>query len=161
MEKITWKPGVQFKVEAQVAADTIRRLQRSLGTETVTAKDLLDASRDENAPLHSCFEWDNSIAAEQYRIEQARKIIGGITIQYINDDKPSTPMRLFINVEPQAPKRQGAFASLDIVLKNPTYREQALNNALIELRSFQRKYAAYEELTDVFSAIDSFGDTIK
>lgn len=161
MEKIKWKAGSQFKVEAQVAADTIRELQKTLGKDTITAQELLDDSRDENAPLHSCFEWDDTIAAEKYRLWQARHIIHSLEVVIAKENMPTTSTRLFVNVVPQAPKRQGEFTTIDIALKNKTYREQILSNALIELRSFRRKYAAYEELTGVFNAIDSFGDTLK
>lgn len=161
MEKITWKAGSQFKVEAQVAADTIRDLQRTLGRETITAKELLDDARDVNAPLHCCFEWDDSIAAEKYREWQARHLINSIEVVIIKENLPPTKTRLFVNIKPVGSREQGNFAPIDIVLKNKTYREQVLSNALIELRSFQRKYAAYEELAGVFNAIDSFGDTLK
>ena len=161
MENAKWKAGAQFNVKAQVAADTIRRLQRSLGTETVTAKDLLDASRDDNAPLHSCFEWDDSIAAEQYRLWQARHLINSLEIEVTVENKTPITTRLFVNVKPIGTREPGSFTQINAILKNPNLREIALNNALIELRSFQRKYAAYEELTGVFNAIDSFGDTIK
>lgn len=159
MEKVKWKVGTQFKVDAQVACDTISKLQNALGKETITAKDLLDASRDENAPLHNCFEWDDSIAAEQYRIWQARSIINSIEIVITKSEKPVT-VRRYINVNSTGSRKQGDFAPVETVLKNPILREQILSNALIELRAFQRKYNAYEELTGVFSAIASFAGNV-
>jgi hypothetical protein len=38
----------------------------------LTAAETLEAARDPNSPIHSCFQWDDSLAAEQYRLEQAR-----------------------------------------------------------------------------------------
>lgn len=161
MEKYTWKSGAQFPVAAQVAAQTIRDLQRTLGKESITARELLDASRSADAPLHSCFEWDDSVAAEKFRIEQARHIIGGIEVTIIKDDKPSTTTRLFVNVQPVTPKHKGEFVAIDAAISNPTYRQQILRNALLELRSFQNKYRSYEELTGVSKAIDAFADSLK
>lgn len=163
MEKFSWKAGVQFPVEAEVAADTIRDLQKTLGKDSITAKELLDASRDDEAPLHSCFEWDDNIAAEQYRVYQARHIINGIEIEYVKDNTPTelARSRYFINVVKVAPKVQGQFATIDTVFSNADYRKQVLNNALTELRSFQRKYNVYNELASVFKSIDDFADTLK
>lgn len=161
MEKIFWKNGVQYKVEAIVAAETIRNLQNKLGKDTITAKDLLDASRDENAPLHSCFEWDDGIAAEKYREWQARHIINSIVIQNVSDDTSLPPTRLFVNVvKSGSPKVKGQYASITVAFANETYHKQVLANALIELQNFRRKYQVYSELSGVFSAIDSFSDSL-
>ena len=41
----------------------------------LTAEGVLDAARDEAHPLHGEFEWDDSVAAEQHRLSQARKLL--------------------------------------------------------------------------------------
>lgn len=160
-EKYSWKPGTQFSVDAKVAADTIRALQMKLGKDSITAQELLDNSRDPDSPLHSCFEWDDSVAAEKYRRWQAAHVINSITVTIKEDTMEPITTRLFINVQPVAPKKQGEFVGVNVVFNNPDYRNQVLSNALIELRNFQRKYQAYEELRGVFKAIDSFVDTVK
>lgn len=162
-EKFSWKAGTQFPVDAEVAANTIRNLQRTLGKDTITAKELLDESRAVDAPLHSCFEWDDTVAAEKYRLEQSRKLIGSIEITYVKNDTPEhlARTRYFFNTVKNAPQKQGAFATIDVVLKNPDYRKQVLSNALIELRNFQRKYNNIQELSGVNKAIDAFADAIQ
>lgn len=160
LEKFEWKAGVQFPVKAETAAKTIRDLQKTLGKDSVTAKELLDDSRDENAPLHPCFEWNDSVAAEKYRVNQAHDIIRGIEV-IIEDSETPTVTRLFVNTQPVSPKKQGEYVSIDVVLNNSNYRAQVLSNALIELRAFQRKYAVYKELLGVFKAIDAFGDALQ
>ena len=65
--KVMWKDGCRYSVPAQFAYDTIHDLYQQGKT---TAKDLVDASRPEEAPLHKLFEWNDSIAAEKYREEQ-------------------------------------------------------------------------------------------
>ena len=160
-ENFSWKAGTQFPVEAKVAADTIRSLQKTLGKDAITAKELLDDSRAENAPLHSCFEWDNDIAAENYRLYQSRKIINSIVVEIVKDDKPPIATRLFVNVQPVAPKKQGEFVAFDVALGNKDYRQRVLDNALIEIRAFQRKYSSYSELASVFKSIDDFADALE
>ena len=161
MESYSWKSGVQFPVKAQVAADTIKKLQAAIGRDDITAKELLDASRDENAPLHSCFEWDDSIAAEHFRVYQARKLIGSIEIVIQRDESETISTRAFVNVKPQTPTQQGQFVGITFAMENPDYRQQVLKNALNELESFQRKYSVYSELTTVFKAINDFADSLK
>jgi hypothetical protein len=43
--------------------------------QTCTPAMLLDSARDEKSPLHRFFEWDDSRAAEKYRIAQATQMI--------------------------------------------------------------------------------------
>lgn len=162
-EEFVWKAGVQFPVSAECAANVIRDLQRSLDKDTITAKELLDASRDEDAPLHKCFEWDDNIAAEKYRVYQARHIINSVEIRYVDVETPPhlSRSRYFINVVPVTPKTQGQFATIDIAFSNDNYRNAVLKDALRELRAFQIKYSRYQELSDIFKAIDAFGDSLK
>ena len=67
-----WKEGIGFYkgISAQKVAEEIA----SIG-ESATPQQIVDRARDENSELHKCFEWDDSIAAENWRKQQAR-IIG-------------------------------------------------------------------------------------
>lgn len=158
MKQFSWATGAQFPVSAELAANTIDNLQLKLGKDSVSANELLDASRNVDAPLHCCFEWDDSIAAESFRVSQARSIINSIKVTIIKDDEPAPPVRYFLNVKPVAPKIQGAFVNVDNVFANPNYRRQVLKNALAELQNFQRKYSNYQELSGVFDAINTFAN---
>ena len=160
VEKV-WKAGTQIPVKAEVACAAIVDLQKRLGKDSVTARELLDASRDENAPLHNCFEWDDSVAAEKYRLTQARHIISSVEIIIRRESDQPIVTRAFLNVKPPLPKVEGCFVSSDVVMTTPAYLNQVLKNALSELRAFQKKYQAYQELTGVFKAIDAFEDSLK
>lgn len=158
METYSWKAGVMFPVKAEVAADTIKNLQASLGKESITAKELLDASRDENAPLHDCFEWDDSVAAEKFRQEQARRLINGIETVIIAKEPIRT--KLFVNIRPVKPAQEGGYVTIHQAMVVDDWKRQVLENALKELLSFKKKYAIYSELTGVFAAINDFKDTL-
>ena len=159
-ENFSWKAGTSFPVKAETAAKTIRDLQKTLGKDSVTAKELLDDSRDANAPLHPCFEWNNDIAAEKYRLSQASYLIRSLEVRYIGDTTPRT-VRAYLSVTPSPSRQQGKFVGIDVILSKENYRKQVLSNALIELRAFQRKYSTQEELLGVFKAIDAFADTLQ
>lgn len=47
----------------------------------ITAAEVLDAARPEDSPIHACFDWDNSAAAELWRLEQARDLIRRVRIE--------------------------------------------------------------------------------
>jgi hypothetical protein len=58
--------------------EEIRDLENKKGQITPVA--VLDAARDESSSLHAFFQWDDSVAAEKYRIDQARTLIVRVQI---------------------------------------------------------------------------------
>lgn len=137
-----WKvPGI-MPVDAQTAGNELQRIYERDGViepETVVAE-----SRTPSAPLHSCFEWDDEKAAHKYRITQAQNIIRAIVVV---DEAKQPETRAFVNV-------QREYHPVSVVVRNPEKREILLQNALNELRWFERKYNTLQELSNVFAAIE-------
>ena len=63
-----WKIPVA-PVSAQTAGEELERLYRKHGK--LDPADVVEESRDASAPLHGCFEWNDAIAAEKYRVHHA------------------------------------------------------------------------------------------
>ena len=49
----------------------------------ITAHAVLDAARPASSPIHDCFDWDDSEAAEKWRLEQARELIRRVKIELV------------------------------------------------------------------------------
>lgn len=137
------KPGSHIKADAQVAGEMCERLASE---NRLTAKVLVDENRPVDAPLHDEFEWDDAIAAEAYREEQARHIIQCI----IKVEEDVAPVRAFFNIEKASPE----YKHIDVILKTEDDTTKLLKTAFGELRAFQKKYARLQQLTPVFKAID-------
>lgn len=60
--------------------DTLQEIYREHGR--LTAHIVLDEARDPAHPLHGRFTWDDSVAAERYRLSQARDLIRTVKIVY-------------------------------------------------------------------------------
>ena len=54
-----WDKGSRFSVSAQVAGEVCEELEKK---GELTAKNLVDVSRPEDAPLHKCFNWNDEEA---------------------------------------------------------------------------------------------------
>lgn len=61
----------------------------------LTPELVLDVARAEDHPLHSRFEWDDSVAAEKYRRDQAHELIQSVRISYAQPDGRRTEIRAF------------------------------------------------------------------
>ena len=147
-----WK--IPMSVDAQSAGEELARIENKNGA--LTPESVLEESRAENAVLHDCFEWDDSIAAEKYRVNQARFIIRNIvTVGTISKDNTpkNVQFRAFVNVSDNS---AGKFISIKTAMSNEDYKAQVLRNAAMELKAFKTKYQIYSELADVFVAADEF-----
>ena len=149
--KYSYRAGYRPKVSAQVVGETLEEIAK---TGAVTSQSFLDASRPEDAPTHALFEWDDSIAAERYRLQQATITINSVEVQIVDESKgTATPQSAFVNVIQKGPARSGAFVPIDVALSDEAMRNTLLSNALNELKAFRRKYAQLSELAGIFDQI--------
>ena len=139
-ENVKWKVDGIFKADANECYREISSLEQ------ITPKAILDFARDENSELHKCFEWDNDLAAEKYRIIQAGNVIRMLYIVQKDEDTP--PVRVLSKTSNTVYQPTRAF------LKNQSEYEDLLKRALSELESFRLKYKTLSELEQVFEQID-------
>lgn len=58
----------------------LNRLSDELGG-AISPRDVVDAAQNDQSPLHPYFEWDNKRAADNWRLDQARRLLR-VRIQY-------------------------------------------------------------------------------
>lgn len=140
-----WTPGFEsmFRADAQLVAEEIA----SIG-EKATPHQILDKARDPNTELHKCFEWDDSVAAEKYRLSQARKVVCNLVIrETVQDKKP--PIRFMLQT-----KNGDGYQSTRIIYKDPDKYQELLASVLRDLVAIRNKHRNLSELEEVFEAID-------
>lgn len=140
-----WKTPY-MKVEADVAGKEFERIERERG---LTAQTIVDESRPADAPLHSAFEWDDAVAGEEWRKQQARVMMGNLLIRI--EDKPEAPVVRAIVKLQESPTYESINAVLSVEDKRTAYLRQAMKELLL----FRRKYADLEEFATLFAEIDT------
>lgn len=142
-----WKQGSRVKASPQVAGEVCAALDLD---GNLTPGELVRVSRPKDAPLHGEFEWNDAIAAEKYREEQARYIIRSIEVVY--DTEESKTVRAFVPT--YVTESSNTYRDVHAVLANDATRGNLLDAALKELQAFKHKYHALLELAEVFDAVD-------
>ena len=148
---MVYKWRFNMGVSAETAGEELERVEHKHGK--VTPELVLEESRKEKAPLHKCFEWNDSIAAEKYRLNQAGQIIRNLVV-VLDEYQQSEPVRAFVNIESEAPAKTGKFINVVSAMKKEETRAAVLANALRELQEFTKKYQGLDELAGVFSEIN-------
>ena len=142
--------GTVHKVSAQVVGEMLEEMHNK-GIE-VTPEVLLDASRDVNSPTHCEFEWDDTVAAEKYRVEQARNLISHVRIVREDSEPQDYKERGFVPV----PGGRNVYVPLQTALEKEEYKEHLLKQARNDTEIFLAKYRRLEELAAVTTAMTEF-----
>jgi hypothetical protein len=111
-------------------------------------KSVVEAARDESSPLHDHFTWDDSEAAEQFRLIEARKLIQ-VHVELLPGAADQSPV--WVSLRDDRPKG-GGYRTMVSVLSKEALREKLLSDALNELEYFRQKYGQLKELAAVFAA---------
>lgn len=111
---------------------------------------VVNDARPLESPLHSRFEWDDSVAGEQFRIWQARQLIR-VSVELIAGT--GKKVDVFVSLSTDREKEAGGYRVMAEVLTDTQMREQMLADALDELETFREKYRRLRELASVWAAI--------
>lgn len=148
---VTWQNDFFAKANAEKVYEELR----SLG-DTYTPQQVVDFARDENTELHKCFEWDDTRAANLYRLQQARKI--SCNLVYVDPQDNSKPSHIRVY---QRSEEDKAYKGVVFTLKNETEYDSLLKRAYSELQSFKQRYQNLVELAPFISLIEEqFGTAI-
>ncbi len=130
-------PGIMDELELIQARDPAGLLD---------PRRVVDYARDPDTALHRQFEWDDSLAAEQHRLWQARQIIR-LRFTVFEEDGP--PVRTFVSLRSDRMAGRG-YRALSSVLSDRELRQVLLDEALAELRRARERYTHLKELSGVW-----------
>lgn len=143
-----WKDGARIKCDANIAGRICAEMEAA---GELTARNLVEASRPADAPLHNEFEWNNTAAADKWREHQARNIINSIVL--VNEQDKEQSVRAYFKLEARTPTYESIVSIVQQEDKYAALKEAALR----ELSAFQRKYSQITEFEKLFAVIAELG----
>jgi len=84
LPKFRAAPGSQIKKSHALALGATMADLHSRGELTPAA--MVDEARDPTSPTHECYEWDDGLAAERFRLDQARHHMRSILVTIKGSD---------------------------------------------------------------------------
>jgi hypothetical protein len=97
--------------------------------------------------LHRALEWDDQKAGYEYRLGQIRHLIK----IHIRDER-GEPAVISLRQDRVA---GGGYRRMADVVETPNLRQMALQEAIADLRRVQRRYEHLQELSAVWTAVDT------
>lgn len=163
-----YRGGYNSKVSAEIAGPVCQKLHDA---QILTPENLVNEARAETSPIHSAFEWNDSVAAEKYRCEQARLMIANIiwvesdiqTERHVklvsteNNNKETeepnfTDERAFVSTGEQNHR----YVPIAVALTNEEWRANLLKAAKRDMNSFIMKYRRLTELANIIDDMNTF-----
>lgn len=136
-----WRVKGIYKADAQKVADEI-------GNDKITPQEMIEKARDEQSELHKCFEWNDTVAAEKYRLQQARNVLSMLVFKPKTEEEQ--PVRMF-----SLTTEKSVYQPTKQFLVQADEYQDLLKRALAELETFKKKYRTINELEGLFEAIDA------
>lgn len=142
------------KVSAQTVGEVFERLEERDGL--LTKESVLEEARPEDSELHPIFEWNDTVAAEKYRLTQSAQLIRSLVV--ISEETKPSPFVAYVNVSPG--KKRSSFININAAMEKAESRQTVLNNALAELTEIQNKYNSLQELAELFRELEKVKESI-
>lgn len=125
-------------------ADRLARIAKRNGG-VLTPNAVIEDARDESSPLHAHFEWDDSEAAKQWRLEQARALIRSVKVEIQTEARTVSTVRYVRS--PEAEKGEQGYVDVPSLRTREDLAREALRR---ELAAAKALFDRCESLADAF-----------
>lgn len=139
--------GTTFKADAQKCYEEILEICEDI--DSAKAEDILEKARDENTELHKCFTWDDSVAAERWRREEAGLVTRQLVRVEVEVPKDRPEVRLFYSTD-----NKSGYKPTQIIVQKADEHQALLKTAWKAILALRHKYSMLKELDSVWEAID-------
>lgn len=140
------------KLSASVAGRELERIRKEQDGR-LTPQSVVESARSRKSPLHDVFEWDDAAAAHKHRLQFASMLICSV-VSVVEGKSDGQPTRHFVSVV-QGEKEARTYTTMAHAMSDSALRDQVLRRAMTEAKQWKRRYLDYQELAQIFSAIEA------
>ena len=119
------KGGMVNADDAQVVGIHLERLTKK-AKGTLATEEVLKDAKNSTSPIHKYFDWNNSTAAEKYRLQQARQLMGSI-MEVVVIGKEQKVTRSYYSIVDSSKKNK--YVPVEIALTTKKYTHQIIAEA--------------------------------
>ena len=114
---------------------------------------IVNRARPKKSPLHPAFEWEDTLAAEAYRRDQARSLVTNFELVF--EEGNSLPAMVNVRVN-----KQRGYMPTEKAMEDSDLRNQVLKQALTQLLGLEKRFKSLSELSGVFQEVHTVARTI-
>lgn len=123
----------------------------------ITPAAVLEEARDPESVLHGAFTWDDTVAAERWRIHEAQKLIREcrVTVERPNGTRIETYAFVGVSTDRTGPARDNPYRLARDLAYDDDLLDQAVRDVLDQLAALKNRYSYLRKLESVWNAIDA------
>ncbi len=118
-----------------------------------TPQDVVEKARPEEAPLHPAFEWDDRIAGEKYRENQARSVIRSVVVVEMAGTPQQRESLACVSFASPFDKEGSSYGFCQDVLAEMDLRARVIAAQESQLQGWVQRNAHIVELAEYVDAI--------
>lgn len=145
-----FRAGFSWKADPETVGKTIEEIAERNNNEVTPAKVVAEA-RSKRSPLHNCFDWNNRVAAQKYRLHQARMLLSSLVVE-ISINEPEH-VRAFVNIS--TPLEGQSYCSIGTVVNSEAKIELVIMDARRRIVSLAKQLALFERLKEVSTKLEN------
>jgi hypothetical protein len=126
------------------ARDELSRIRQANDDKLLVAREVVEAASEDASPLHGYFEWDDSKAAHQHRLAQARHLITTIKVTF-PDDKEENAVPKFVSLAADRKRKDGGYRETSQVINNKELLKELEVTAKRDVDAILRRYEMLKE----------------
>lgn len=150
--------SLNAKLNAQDVGEELAAIREKHGF--VKPEFLVERAKPRRAKYHKAFEWDADTGAERYRLEQAKLMIRSVKVVYENAEGKESQVRAFTSIiNPEGKGR--IYIPTEEGMERRETRDEILMQCLSGLIRWRKRWAEYNELSEVIPLIDEAASTIE
>jgi len=137
--------------------DRVHWLSMKLKRE-VNPKDVLKDAADRKSPYHSFFEWNDTKAAYEHRLWQARQLLGRIKILYHDQMGNEVSVREYVRLELQQPAShtvRGGYVPRVRAMSNAGLTKQCEEQAIQEQLTWKQRWIGFRAMEAQTHLVDA------
>jgi hypothetical protein len=123
---------------------------------------VLDEARHDDSPLHQFFQWDDTAAAEGFRLFQAAALIRSVKLRVTSTDQRGQVTDYVVRAWQPAryvdDSDTGKYLPVEMIREDPKVREALIRQMGRDAETFRRRYSHLTEFAQVVRGLIE-GDT--
>ncbi len=134
--------------------EVIREILNNLEAEhgSIDTQHVVDIARSEDSVLHNYFQWEDGVAAEQYRKMQARMLINSIRVEII----PNSNRKAFFSIKVENPvnAQDRKYFSRLTIEQTPAMQDRLIKTALQSLKHWVETYREIAGIRGIVNEVE-------
>ena len=114
--------------------------------DALTPEQLVEIARPARSPIHKLFTWDDTKAAHEYRVEQARNHLRHIEVVIIHEGKTRNTRAYHAVVIDVDEPNEKQYVTHAAIMKSPELSRQVVKQASKELKVWRTRYTDYSAI---------------